>query len=68
LDLRFNHAIKVNTDGEVLAMDRCDYRVRPRTARFLVGDDVGADQKAEQEQKISDRFGILPGLALDNAV
>jgi diacylglycerol kinase (ATP) len=38
LDVRFDHAIKVNTDGEVLTADRCHYHVRPRTARFLVGD------------------------------
>ena len=36
LDLRFDHPIKVNMDGEVLTADRCHYRVRPRTARFLV--------------------------------
>jgi diacylglycerol kinase (ATP) len=38
LDLRFDRPIKVNTDGEVLTADRCHYRVRPRTARFIVGD------------------------------
>ena len=36
LDLRFDHPIKVNTDGEALTADRCHYQVRPRTARFLV--------------------------------
>jgi diacylglycerol kinase family enzyme len=36
LDLRFDHAIKVNTDGESLTADRCHYHVQPRTARFLV--------------------------------
>jgi diacylglycerol kinase (ATP) len=36
LDLRFDHPIKVNMDGEVLTADCCHYRVRPRTARFLV--------------------------------
>jgi len=70
LDLRFDHAIKVNTDGEVLVMDRCDYRVRPRTARFLIGDDVGVSRNAEQEKgsTVSDCLGMLCGLALDNAV
>jgi len=70
LDLRFDHAIKVNTDGEVLAMDRCDYRVWPRTARFLIGDYLGARQEAErvQDSTGSDQLGTLTGLALDNAV
>jgi len=35
LTLRFDHAIKVNTDGEVLTADRCHYQLWPRTARFL---------------------------------
>ena len=30
--------IKVNTDGEVFAGRTCDYRVRPKAARFLAGD------------------------------
>jgi diacylglycerol kinase (ATP) len=31
-------AVHVNTDGEVFEDSRCDYRVLPRAARFLVGD------------------------------
>ena len=30
--------VKVNTDGEVFEGQRCEYRVRPRAARFLAGD------------------------------
>ena len=70
LDLRFDRVIKVNTDGEVLETNRCEYRVRPRTARFLVGEEVGASRNAEQEQvsAVSDSLGALTGLALDPAV
>ena len=39
LDLMFDRRIHVNTDGEVLDADRCDYRVRRRCARFLCGSD-----------------------------
>lgn len=35
LDLSFDHAIHINTDGEVLETDRCSYRIVPRAARFL---------------------------------
>jgi len=42
LDLRFNQVIKVNTDGEVLTADRCHYGVRPRSARFIVGNGLAA--------------------------
>jgi diacylglycerol kinase (ATP) len=35
IELRFDRAIKVNTDGQVLDADRCDYRVLPRAARVL---------------------------------
>ena len=38
VDLSFDHPIKVNTDGEVLTADRCQYQVRPQAARFIVGD------------------------------
>ncbi|HSK09175.1 MAG TPA: diacylglycerol kinase family protein [Vicinamibacterales bacterium] len=31
----FDRVIKVNTDGEVLETDRCEYGIRPRAARFL---------------------------------
>jgi diacylglycerol kinase family enzyme len=70
LDLRFDRVIKVNTDGEVLETNHCEYRVRPRTARFLVGDEVGASRNVEQEQvsAVSDSLGALTRLALDNAV
>lgn len=38
LDLIFDREVHVNTDGEVLQTDRCEYRVLPRAARFLCGD------------------------------
>jgi len=38
LDLEFTRTIKVNTDGEVLEAARCQYRIRPRAARFLAGE------------------------------
>ena len=38
IDLRFDRTIKVNTDGEVLEADHCQYRTCPRAARFLAGD------------------------------
>jgi len=46
------------------------HRVWPRTARFLIGDDLGARQKAErvQDSTVSGQLGTLTGLALDNAV
>lgn len=37
LELEFDRTVHVNTDGEVLAADRCVYRVQPRAARFLCG-------------------------------
>lgn len=37
VQLEFERAIKVNTDGEVLEASRCEYRVTPRQARFLIG-------------------------------
>jgi len=36
LRLSFEHAIKVNTDGEVLEAASCHYTLLPRGARFLV--------------------------------
>ena len=33
----FSRAIKINTDGEVLTADRCEYRVLPQAARFFAG-------------------------------
>lgn len=38
IDLDLERDIKVNTDGEVFESRRCEYRVLPRAARFLVGD------------------------------
>ena len=38
LTLEFERTIKVNTDGEVLAANRCLYRIQTRAARFLAGD------------------------------
>ena len=38
LDLVFDHEVHVNTDGELLVADRCEYRILPRAARFLCGD------------------------------
>jgi diacylglycerol kinase (ATP) len=35
IELAFDRAIKVNTDGQVLETDRCHYRIMPRAARFL---------------------------------
>jgi diacylglycerol kinase (ATP) len=37
LEILFDRAVKVNTDGEVLETDHCRYRVLPRAARFLAG-------------------------------
>ena len=37
LELVFDRAIKVNTDGQVLETNRCRYDVLPRAARFLNG-------------------------------
>jgi diacylglycerol kinase (ATP) len=36
--LRFARPIPVNTDGEILEADRCEYSVLPRAVRFLAGD------------------------------
>jgi diacylglycerol kinase (ATP) len=36
-DLQFNRVVRVNTDGELFEADRCEYRVRPRAARFFCG-------------------------------
>jgi diacylglycerol kinase (ATP) len=38
IDIELDRAVKVNTDGEVFDGRRCEYRVRPRAARFLAGD------------------------------
>jgi diacylglycerol kinase (ATP) len=36
-DLEFSRTVRVNTDGEVLEADRCEYRVQPSAARFFCG-------------------------------
>ena len=36
--MEFDREIKVNTDGEVFAAERCEYSVLPRAATFIVGD------------------------------
>lgn len=36
-ELLFDRPVHVNADGEVLAADRCRYRILPRAARFLCG-------------------------------
>lgn len=35
LAMTFDRTIKVNTDGQVLETDRCEYRVLPRAASFI---------------------------------
>jgi diacylglycerol kinase (ATP) len=35
VEMQFDRTTKVNTDGQVLEVDRCVYRVLPRAARFL---------------------------------
>lgn len=37
VDLAFDRVVNVNADGEVLAAERCEYRLLPRAARFLCG-------------------------------
>jgi diacylglycerol kinase (ATP) len=36
--MEFDREIPINTDGELLSARRCEYRVRPRAARFFAGD------------------------------
>ncbi len=36
--MEFDREVKVNTDGEVFAAQRCEYSVLPRVATFIVGD------------------------------
>ena len=38
VDLQLSRDVNVNTDGEAFTGQRCEYRVRPRAARFLAGD------------------------------
>ena len=35
--LDFDRTVRVNTDGELLTSQRCEYRLLPRAARFLCG-------------------------------
>lgn len=35
--LQFNRTVRVNTDGELLETDRCEYEVRHRAVRFFTG-------------------------------
>ena len=37
LDLAFDRVVNVNADGELLAAERCEYRLLHRAARFLCG-------------------------------
>ena len=43
----FDSAVRLNTDGEVLAAQTCEYDVLPRAARFLAGDAPFADSDAQ---------------------
>jgi YegS/Rv2252/BmrU family lipid kinase len=36
-DLAFDRTVRVNTDGELFAAERCQYRVRHRAGRFFAG-------------------------------
>jgi diacylglycerol kinase (ATP) len=36
-DLQFDREVRVNTDGELFSASRCEYRIRPRAARFFCG-------------------------------
>ena len=36
--IAFDRTVLVNTDGEVLETDRCEYEVLPRAATFLAGE------------------------------
>lgn len=38
VSLEFSRRIKVNTDGELLEAVKCEYRVRPKAATFLAGE------------------------------
>jgi diacylglycerol kinase (ATP) len=38
IEIDLDRSVRVNTDGEVFEGRHCSYRVRPRAARFLVGD------------------------------
>jgi diacylglycerol kinase (ATP) len=38
LSIELEREVKVNTDGEVFEGRRCEYRIRPKAARFLAGD------------------------------
>jgi diacylglycerol kinase (ATP) len=51
LDISFNRRIKINTDGEVLEVERCRYRLLPRAARFLAGDAPYAREGHQDEKR-----------------
>jgi diacylglycerol kinase (ATP) len=42
-DLQFDRRVRVNTDGELFEASHCEYRVRPRAARFFCGEQPWAD-------------------------
>lgn len=46
--LQLQRPVNINTDGEVLETDRCDYRVMPGAARFLAGETPFAGAAAEK--------------------
>lgn len=43
IDLTFDRVVKVNTDGQVLETNRCQYTVLPRAARFLAAPSASVD-------------------------
>ena len=47
LRIDLDRDIKINTDGEVLEGRHCEYRVRPKAARFFVGDAPAAHEPRE---------------------
>ena len=51
VELRFERAVKVNTDGEVLAAEACRYRLLPRAARFLAGDVTFAQSRGQTHEE-----------------
>ena len=47
LAIAFDRPIRINTDGEVLEVSHCEYRVLPSAARFLGGDAPFAEAAGE---------------------
>jgi diacylglycerol kinase (ATP) len=45
IDFEFSRETNVNTDGEVFNVRRCEYRVLPKAARFLVGESPFSGEK-----------------------